>query len=55
MAVDDDFPGEGILEFYLDIPELSNTAIFGKIVNNHDLPDGEQQPAYWYRPEGSDK
>lgn len=40
MAVDDDFPGEGVLELYLDIPEIKNTSIFGKIVNNYDLPDG---------------
>lgn len=40
MVVDDEFPGEGVIELYLDIPELRDTNIFGKIVNNYDLPDG---------------
>lgn len=40
MIVDKDFPGEGLLELYLDLPGLEDFPIYGEIVNIYNLPDG---------------
>ncbi|MFW5981245.1 MAG: flagellar brake protein [bacterium] len=40
MNVDNDFPREGFVELYLDLPEIDSIPIFGKIVNEYSLADG---------------
>ncbi len=41
ISVDEKFPKEGMLEIYIDLPEIENIPIYGKIVNEYDLPDGK--------------
>ncbi|MEJ6950236.1 flagellar brake protein [Natronospora cellulosivora (SeqCode)] len=39
LYVDDEFPNEGFIEFYIDIPGIEAVPIFGKIVNQYNVED----------------
>lgn len=40
LVADEDFPAEGKIEMYIDIPGIEDSAIIGDIVKSYDLPDG---------------
>ncbi|MFW5981746.1 MAG: flagellar brake protein [Halanaerobiaceae bacterium] len=39
LLVDDDFPREGFVELYIDIPDIEEMPILGKVVNDYNLGD----------------
>ncbi|MFW5991819.1 MAG: flagellar brake protein [Halanaerobiaceae bacterium] len=41
LLIDDEFPEEGLIEMYIDLPGIEDSCIIGKIVNFYELPDGK--------------